>query len=196
MSFFLIPIREPMKCFVPVQLLFFLLFSFTSFAQNDISTSNISTSDPAKSIIMNTEASKNHKTLLAAMRASDMEEMLNYDGPYTVFAPSDMAFEKLTDINISDLLDPKNKKKLHQVLSYHIVAGYLSAAKILKAMCRGEGKAVFTTVQGDNIIATMSGIDIILTDMHGNTAKIITADSNQCNGVIHVIDSVILPKKI
>ncbi|MFK5972693.1 MAG: fasciclin domain-containing protein [Flavobacteriaceae bacterium] len=185
-----------MKCLLPAQLLFFLLFSLTSFAQNDISSFNILTSDPEKSIIRNTETSVNHKTLLAAMRASDMEEMLSYDGPYTVFAPSDMAFEKLTDINIAELLDPKNKKKLHQVLSYHIVAGYLSAAKILRAMCRGEGKAVFTTVQGDNIIATMSGIDIILTDTHGNTAKIITADSNQCNGVIHEIDSVILPKKI
>lgn len=185
-----------MKCLVLPLSLFFLLFSFVSFAQNDISTRNILTSDPDKSIIRNTETSENHKTLLAAMKASDMEEMLNYDGPYTVFAPSDMAFEKLTDIKIANLLDPKNKKKLHQVLTYHIVAGNLSAAKILKAMCRGNGKATFTTVQGDNIIATMSGIDIILTDTHGNTAKIITADSNQCNGVIHEIDSVILPKKI
>ena len=154
------------------------------------------TSNPGKSIVMNTEASENHKILLAVMRASDLEEKLNYDGPYTVFAPSDLAFEKLTVIKTAYLLDPKNKKKLHEVLGYHIVAGNLSAAKILKAMCRGNGEATFTTVQGDDITATMSGIDIILTDTQGNTAKIIVADSNQCNGVIHEIDSVMLPNKI
>ena len=185
-----------MKCLTLPLSLFFLLFSAVFYAQNDISTSKIFSSDPEKSIMTNTEASENHKTLLAAFRASELEEMLDYDGPYTVFAPSDLAFEKFSDIKIASLLNPENKKKLHHVLTYLIVAGNLSASKILQAMCRGKGKTTFTTIQGDKITATMNGIDIILTDVHGNTARIITADNNQCNGVVHEIDSVILPKRI
>ncbi|MGB5555374.1 MAG: fasciclin domain-containing protein [Flavobacteriaceae bacterium] len=167
----------------------FLFVSFISFAQKDFS-------DPEKSIITNTESSKNHKTLLAAMRAADLEDVLSYDGPYTVFAPSDLAFKKLSNREISELLRPENKRKLHELVTYHIVAGKLSASKILRAMCSGNGKATFTTVQGDDITATMNGIDIVLTDSHGNIAKITVADVDQCNGVIHEIDSVILPSKI
>lgn len=185
-----------MKCLTSPVSFFFLFFSFVSFAQEPVSLTNGSISDPDESIMINTERSGNHKMLLAAMKASDMVEALNYEGPYTVFAPSDLAFKKLSDIEMASLLNPKNKRKLHEILAYHIVAGKLSASKILRAMCRGRGKATFTTVQGDSIVATMSGIDIVLTDVHGNTARIITADSNQCNGVIHEIDSVILPSKL
>ncbi|WP_411030953.1 fasciclin domain-containing protein [Spongiimicrobium sp. 3-5] len=149
-----------------------------------------------KSIIRSTEDSKNHKTLLAAVKGADLERILDEDGPFTVFAPSDTAFEKLSPERVASLLDPENKKELHSLVTYHIVAGNLTASNILKAMCRGKGKASFTTVQGNKIWATMRGIDIILSDDLGNTAKIITADSSQCNGVIHEIDSVILPKKI
>lgn len=130
------------------------------------------------------------------MRATELDDILGFDGPYTVFAPSDGAFEKFSTIEIAELLKPENKKKLHELVTYHIVAGKLSASKILKAMCRGNGKATFTTVQGQEITATMNGIDIVLTDCLGNQAKITLADSDQCNGVIHEIDSVILPRKI
>jgi len=147
-------------------------------------------------IIESTEGSENHKTLLAAVRAADLEETLESDGPFTVFAPSDIAFKKLSSEKIAELLLPENKKELKSVLSYHIVAGKLTASKILKAMCRGAGAASFTTIQGDEIRATMDGIDIVLTDCYGNSARITTADANQCNGVIHVIDSVIMPKQI
>ncbi|MDO6517027.1 fasciclin domain-containing protein [Zobellia uliginosa] len=149
-----------------------------------------------ESIVNSTANSKNHQTLLAVMRATDLEELLDQSGPFTVFAPSDRAFENLSGKSVKDLLDPKNKKELKDLLTYHIVAGYISASKILKAMCRGKGKATFTTVQGDTITATMKGIDIILTDSFGNKATIVVADSNQKNGVIHEIDSVILPGKI
>ena len=152
--------------------------------------------DPQKSIIKNTESSDKHTTLLAAMRAADLEEILGADGPFTVFAPSDKAFENFSKENLEVLLKPENKKKLKALMTYHIIAGDFSASKILRAMCRGEGTATFTTVQGDAITATMQGIDIVLTDNLGNTAKIVSADSIQSNGVIHEIDAVIRPTKL
>ncbi|WP_394748596.1 fasciclin domain-containing protein [Spongiimicrobium salis] len=149
-----------------------------------------------KTIIKSTEGSEDHTTLLAALKAADLEEVLDSEGPFTVFAPSDKAFKKLPQGKITALLKPGNKEALKDLVSYHIVAGNLSAAKILKAMCRGRGTATFTTVQGNKITASMKGLDIVLTDDFGNTAIITMADANQCNGVIHVIDRVIQPKKI
>ncbi|MFC4096964.1 fasciclin domain-containing protein [Euzebyella saccharophila] len=146
-----------------------------------------------KSIVKTTASSDHHKTLLAAMRATDLEQLLDKSGPFTVFAPSDSAFENISGKSIEYLLDPQNRKELKELVTYHIVAGKLSASKILKAMCQGRGRATFTTVHGDKIVATMNGIDIVLTDSHGNKATIVVADSNQLNGVIHEIDSVIQP---
>lgn len=186
------------KVFPPF--LLFLLFACFCLAQSPVRPLVASTSivamDPQKSILKNTEDSENHRTLLAMMRATDLEEVLGQDGPFTVFAPSDTAFKKLTDAKISDLLRPENKKELQSLMHYHIIAGHFSASKILKAMCRGGGQATFTTVQGDEIKATMQGLDIVLTDTFGNTARITTADSHQSNGVIHEIDRVIRPAKI
>ena len=180
--------------------LIMIVFTFLSYAQTGMEIEGDSSSssgmDPEQSILKNTERSKNHKTLLAAMRAADLEEVLGNDGPYTVFAPSDSAFEKLSKEKMAILLLPENKKELQALIRYHIVAGNFSASKILRAMSRGAGKASFTTVQGGEITATMQGLDIVLTDNLGNTARITTADSNQCNGVIHEIDSVIRPGKI
>ncbi|ALM07255.1 hypothetical protein SB49_05160 [Sediminicola sp. YIK13] len=173
------------------------LCCFSSFAQN--SNKNLKygriTMDPNKSIVQNTEDSGKLNVLLAAINASDMAEVLDKDGPFTVFAPSDLAFDKFTSSEIAILLKPENKNKVRSLLNYHIVAGNITAAKLLRAMSRGNGTTTLTTVQGNKITATMSGIDIVLTDSYGNTARITTADANQCNGVIHVIDSVILPQK-
>lgn len=181
-------------CLLPITLLF---FSINSLAQNTILSGDILREmDPDKSIIKNTETSENHKTLLAVMKAADLEDVLGYDGPFTVFAPSDLAFAKLSKQTIAKLLHPSNKKELQALMQYHIIAGNFSASKILRAMCSGGGSAAFRTVQGDELTATMQGVDIILTDNLGNTAKITTADSNQCNGVIHEIDSVIRPSKL
>lgn len=149
--------------------------------------------DPEKSILTNAETSERHSTLMSALRASDLDKVLRYKGQFTVFAPSDMAFEKLSKLTTERLMDPKNKKELKAILSCHIVAGKLSASTILKSMCRGGGKASFTTILGEKITATMKGIDIILKDKHGNKAKIVLADANQSNGVIHEVDSVFLP---
>lgn len=167
-----------------------LLLSFTIEAHAQLNDKN------QKSIVHTTADSENHQTLLAAMRATDLEELLDQAGPFTVFAPSDAAFENIAGKSIDYLLDPVNRKELKELVTYHIVAGKLSASKILKAMCQGRGKATFTTVHGDEIVATMQGLDIVLTDSHGNSATIVAADSNQINGVIHEIDSVIQPSYI
>lgn len=172
--------------------IFFIFLFITT-----IAVAQESSMDPNHSILENTESSDNYKTLSAVMKASDLDVILNENGPFTVFAPSDLAFEKkITSSKMTELLKSENKKDLQDLMAYHIVAGNLTASKILQALCSGKGKASFTTVQGDEIMATMNGLDIVLTDGSGNTAKIVSADANQSNGVIHEIDGVILPKKI
>ncbi len=145
------------------------------------------------SIIYSTGNSNEHCTLTTAVIAAELDEILESDGPFTVFAPSDSAFQKISEDRIQELLQPKNKHELQSLLTYHMIAGRITAAKILKAMCRGGGTASFTTIQGNILTATIDGIDIVLSDKFGNKAKITTADEDRCNGVIHVIDSVIMP---
>ncbi len=156
----------------------------------------ISNIQSEKSIIESTATNENHSTLLNALRATNLDKVLNYSGEFTVFAPSNLAFEKLSKATIDKLYNPENKKLLKAMLSYHIIADKLSASTILKAMCRGNGIAKFTTIQGEKITATMRGIDIVLTDKSGNSAIIVTADSNQSNGIIHEIDTVFVPEKM
>ncbi len=149
-----------------------------------------------KSIVESAASSAKFKTLWAAVHAAELEDLLDTDGPFTVFAPSDMAFSKLSKEKIAHLLLPENKNELFSLLTYHIVAGNFSASKILQALSQGNGRTSFTTIQGTEIMASMSGINIVLTDHFGNSATITTADSNQCNGVIHEIDGVFAPNKI
>lgn len=134
-----------------------------------------------------------HKTLSTVMQAAQLEELLLAVGPFTIFAPSEQAFKELSREKLLGLLQPGNQKELRSMLTYHILAGKFTASKILRALCRGEGTATFTTIQGNEILARMEGMDILLTDCAGNTAKITTADSRLQNGVIHVIDKVIRP---
>lgn len=134
-----------------------------------------------------------HSTLLSVLKATNLDVVLGYSGEFTVFAPPNNAFEKLPQTTIDRIMDPKNKKVLKAILSHHIIAGKLSASTILRAMCRGNGTAKFTTIHGDKITATMNGVDIVLTDKAGNRAMITVADSNHSNGVVHEIDSVFLP---
>ncbi|SIQ60523.1 fasciclin domain-containing protein [Maribacter ulvicola] len=149
-----------------------------------------------KSIIERTESFENHSTLLNALRVTNLDKVLDYTGDFTFFAPSNLAFEKLSKETIDKLYNPKNRKALKAMLSYHIIADKLSASKILKAMCRGNGIAEFTTIQGEKITATMKGVEIVLTDISGNSAVITAADSNQSNGIIHEVDTVFIPEKI
>lgn len=175
-----------------------LLFTLVTSAQNRLTALPLPTvsnylMDPDQSILTNTETSNRHNALFSALRASDLDEVLNYEGQFTVFAPIDLAFEKLPQLTAKRLMDPEYKNELKAILSCHIIAARLSAATILKSMSRGGGKASFTTIKGDKITASMNGIDIILTDERGNKAKILLADVNQSNGVIHEVDSLFLP---
>ena len=186
-----------MKKWTSLVSLFTLFFGLISSAQDNRTTQIKNTvsqfSISEKSIIERTASFENHSTLMRVLKATNLDEVLGYRGEFTVFAPSNLAFEKLSQITIDQLYDPKNKKALRSILSYHIIAGKLSASNILKAMCRGNGTAKFTTIQGEKITATMNGIDIVLTDKSGNRAVIVEADSNQSNGVIHEIDTVFMP---
>lgn len=135
--------------------------------------------------------------LLAAVKATDIDEILKKSGPFTVFAPSDAAFQRFSSDKLEKLMNSNDKSKLKTLLSYHIVAGKLTASRILKAMCRGNGKASFTTIQGKKLQAHMEGFDIVLTDSLGNTARIVQADVSQHNDdIVHEIDSVIVPTQM
>ena len=172
-------------------LLFISLIGFQISAQNSLL---LKQNYFEHSIISGTINSLDHKTLAQAVKAAELDEVLNSDGPFTIFAPFDRAFDTFSPEKLNELMQPENRAELKTLLSYHIIAGELSAAKILLAMCRGAGTAKFRTIQGNVISATMDGIDIVLTDSLGNEAKIVSADINRCNGVIHVIDGVIFPK--
>ncbi|MEM9143665.1 MAG: fasciclin domain-containing protein [Bacteroidota bacterium] len=162
--------------------------------ENEIKTPENTEVHSPKTILKYAEASQNLSTLRAALKAADMEDIMGNQGPFTVFAPSDKAFEEFP--GSFNLFDPENKKDLRALITYHIIAGKFTASNILRAMCRGNGVATFTTVQGNEIIASMHGLDIVLTDYLGNSARITTAVMDQRNGVIHQIDSVILPRKM
>lgn len=148
------------------------------------------------SFIQPTAGDAEYKTLMHALKATRLQEVLQKSGPFTVFAPSDSAFEKMAPERMVELLKPENQDELRTVLAYHIVAGELTASRILRALCRGEGSARFTTVQGEELLATLEGIDIILTDCSGNRARIVSADTNRNNLVFHEIDKVIVPSSL
>ena len=172
----------------------FLLVLISGISNAQVVRSTTIASDFKKTIYTSTVESGNHTTLISALEASDIAGILDGDVAFTIFAPSDKAFNKLSGDRMKELLKPENKKELQEVVTYHMVAGNLSASKILRALDRGKGSATFTTVQGKKIKATMNGLDIILSDGFGNKAKITTADGDQCNGIMHVIDSVFLPE--
>jgi uncharacterized surface protein with fasciclin (FAS1) repeats len=134
-----------------------------------------------------------YQTLAKAIALSDFQHMLEASGPFTVFAPSDTAFQKLESSGASGLLDPENRRQLKTLVGYHIVAGELTASRILRALSRGSGSAVFTTVQGEPLLATLEGTDIVLTDCSGREARIVHADRAVENLVFHGIDAVVSP---
>jgi uncharacterized surface protein with fasciclin (FAS1) repeats len=149
---------------------------------------------PTKNIIENAVNSKDHTTLVAAVKAADLVETLQGDGPFTVFAPTNEAFEKLPKGTVENLLKSENKKTLQTILTYHVLAGKHSAADIMKDIKKGNGKATYKTVSGGTLTVMMKGKNVVLMDENGGMATVTIADVNQSNGVIHVIDSVVLPK--
>ena len=149
---------------------------------------------PSKNIIENAVNSKDHTTLVAAVKAAGLVETLSSAGPFTVFAPTNAAFGKLPAGTVETLVKPENKGTLTTILTYHVVAGKLNAKDIAAKIKAGNGTATLKTVQGGTLKASMKGKKLILTDEKGGKSTVTIADVNQSNGVIHVIDSLIMPK--
>ncbi|RAJ29769.1 fasciclin domain-containing protein [Pedobacter cryoconitis] len=146
-----------------------------------------------KDIVDNAVNSKDHTTLVAAVKAAGLVETLKSAGPFTVFAPTNEAFDKLPAGTVETVLKPENKAMLTKILTYHVVAGKMDSKAIAKAIKMGNGKAELTTVSGGKLWASMDGDKLILTDEKGGTATVTIANVMQKNGVIHVIDSVLMP---
>ncbi len=148
---------------------------------------------PDKNIVQNAVNSADHTTLVAAVKAADLVDTLQTPGPFTVFAPTNAAFEKLPAGTVDALLKPENKPALAKVLTYHVVPGRLSSIDLKKQVQAGQGTATLKTVSGGTLTATMRGNDLVLRDEKGGTATVTQANVFQSNGVIHVIDTVVLP---
>ena len=148
----------------------------------------------SKDIIDNAVNSKDHTTLVAAVKAAGLVETLKGAGPFTVFAPTNDAFAALPAGTVDTLLKPENKPMLTGILTYHVVAGKMDAAALSKAIADGKGKAMIKTVAGGTLTAMKSSNGITVTDEKGGSAKVTIADVYQSNGVIHVVDKVLLPK--
>lgn len=148
---------------------------------------------PSKNIVQNAVNSADHTTLVAAVKAAGLVETLQSAGPFTVFAPTNAAFAKLPAGTVETLLKPENKAMLTKILTYHVVAGRLDASAIAKMIKKGNGTAMLKTVAGGVLKATMKGKKLILTDEKGGMSVVTIANVYQSNGVIHVINSVVLP---
>lgn len=146
-----------------------------------------------KNIVENAMNSKDHTTLVAAVKAAGLAETLMGRGPFTVFAPTNAAFDMLPAGTVEMLLKPENKAMLAGILTYHVVAGKMDSKAIIKAIKKGNGKAMLTTVAGGMLTATMDGKVLVLTDEKGGMSRVTIADVRQSNGVIHVVDTVLMP---
>jgi uncharacterized surface protein with fasciclin (FAS1) repeats len=149
---------------------------------------------PTKNIVENAVNSKDHTTLVAAVKAAGLVPTLESAGPFTVFAPTNEAFNALPAGTVESLLKPENKAKLTSILTYHVVPGKLSSGDLMKMIKMQNGKATLKTVEGGNLYVSMKGKGIVITDENGNTSQVTIADVNQSNGVIHVVNKVLLPK--
>ena len=159
---------------------FSLLFGTSSFAQD-------------KNIVETAVGSEAHTTLVAAVKAADLVGVLSSEGPFTVFAPTNDAFAKLPEGTVESLLKPENIKALQGILTYHVVAGKFNASDVIGLVKKNNGKATIPTVNGGDLTAMLKDGSVYITDANGNSAKVIAADLDNTNGVIHVIDSVVLP---
>lgn len=148
---------------------------------------------PSANIVGAAASSADHTTLVTAIKAAGLVDTLSGKGPFTVFAPTNSAFAKLPAGAVDNLLKPENKAQLQSVLTYHVVGGKLMAKDVLAAIKAGGGKAVVTTVQGGKLTATMAGNTVTLTDAKGRMSQVTTADVDTTNGVIHIVDNVLLP---
>lgn len=186
------------KCVLAV---FAMVFAF-GFGINNASAQEMKNDNPmvggaamykTKDIVDNAVNSKDHTTLVAAVKAAGLVETLKGSGPFTVFAPTNAAFEALPAGTVDTLLKPENKAMLAKILTYHVVAGNMDSKSIAKAIKKGNGVATLKTVSGNTLTAKMDGSTLVLTDEKGGMSKVTIADVRQSNGVIHVVDAVLLP---
>ena len=186
------------------KLLFALLFAAITgvFASSNVSAQMMKSDNPmvggaamykTKNIVENAVNSKDHTTLVAAVKAAGLVDTLSGKGPFTVFAPVNSAFDALPAGTVDTLLKPENKETLTKILTYHVVAGNMDSKAIMKAIKKGKGKATLKTVSGGTLTASMNGSTLVLTDEKGGMSKVTIADVKQSNGVIHVVDSVLMP---
>lgn len=152
------------------------------------------TTDSSKTIVENLMAMPDEKTLVSAVTAAGLVETLSGDGPFTLFAPSDAAFQQVPVVTRNGWMRPAQKDVLAGVLEYHVVPGKLTAADLAAQIERGGGKAMLKTVDGQELTASMSGGKILLTAAGGNKATVTASDLDQSNGVVHIVDAVLLPK--
>jgi uncharacterized surface protein with fasciclin (FAS1) repeats len=146
-----------------------------------------------KTIVDNAVQSKDHTTLVAAVKAADLVPTLSGPGPFTVFAPTNAAFAKLPAGTVDTLVKPENKATLTGILTYHVVSGAMTSKQIAAAIKAGGGTATLTTVQGEPLTAAMTGGKLVLTDAKGGKSTVTIKDVMQSNGVIHVVDTVLMP---
>lgn len=156
--------------------------------------SSLSAFSQGKDVVDIAIGSADHTTLVAAVKAADLVTTLKSAGPFTVFAPTNAAFNKLPEGTVENLLKPENKALLAKILTYHVVSGNLDAAAVLDAIKKGNGSVVLTTVSGGKLTASVDMGKVKLTDESGNSAFVAVTDLKGTNGVIHVIDGVVLPK--
>jgi uncharacterized surface protein with fasciclin (FAS1) repeats len=168
------------KSIFKVLLLAFTLVSFNAFAQD-------------KNIVGVAVGSEDHTTLVAAVKAANLVEVLSGEGPFTVFAPTNDAFAKLPEGTVETLLKPENISKLKGILTYHVVAGNFMAKDVVEAIKANKGSFTIPTVNGGNLTAMIKDGSVYLKDANGNLSKITATDLKASNGVIHVIDTVVLP---
>jgi uncharacterized surface protein with fasciclin (FAS1) repeats len=148
---------------------------------------------PSKTIVQNAINSRDHTTLVAAVKAAGLVDTLSGKGPFTVFAPTNAAFAKLPAGTVDTLVRPENKGTLTSILTYHVIAGRMTSGAIAGKIRAGNGTATLTTVQGEKLSARMSGKALVLTDSKGGKSRVTIADVMQSNGVIHVVDTVLMP---
>jgi uncharacterized surface protein with fasciclin (FAS1) repeats len=180
-----------------VLMLFSAVLMNTAFAQGKMAKTVEVGGAPmyaTKNIIENAVNSKDHTTLVAAVKAAGLVETLQGTGPFTVFAPTNEAFDKLPAGTVETLVKPENKSTLTTILTYHVVAGKLDSKELAKQMKAGGGTATLKTVQGGTLKASMKGNALVLTDEKGGSSTVTIKDVYQSNGVIHVIDTVVMPK--
>jgi uncharacterized surface protein with fasciclin (FAS1) repeats len=157
-------------------------------------TSTESMMDEQQTIVEIAVGNENFSTLVVALKAAGLVETLSSEGPFTVFAPTNDAFGKLPEGTVPTLVMPENKEKLAGILTYHVVSGEFMAADVVNAITENDGSFTIPTVQGEELVATLEGESVVLTDANGNKSTVVIADVDASNGVIHAVDSVVMPK--